>query len=165
MWAGIAQSVQRLATGQTVRGSHPGGGEIFRILPDWPWGPSSLLYKGYRVIPGGKGGRVMALTNHPHLAPRLKKEYMHIYTTHCGFVVCSKVNVTFTFTFTRSVTTQALTLLVFSCLVNKRLNSNYFEFQIHFCRTQSKTETKDISIMEKIFYHVTTASSEPRPSL
>ena len=34
--AGIAQSVQRLATGWTVRGSNPGGGEIFLIRPDRP---------------------------------------------------------------------------------------------------------------------------------
>ena len=33
-WGGIAQSVQRLATGWTVRGSNPGGREIFRIRPD-----------------------------------------------------------------------------------------------------------------------------------
>ena len=30
------------------------GGEIFRTLPDQPWGLPSLLYKGYRVFPGGK---------------------------------------------------------------------------------------------------------------
>ena len=29
-------------------------GEIFRTSPDRPWGPSSLLYNGYRVFPGGK---------------------------------------------------------------------------------------------------------------
>ena len=29
-------------------------GEIFRICPDRPWGPSSLLYNGYRVFSGGK---------------------------------------------------------------------------------------------------------------
>ena len=29
-------------------------GEIFRINPDRPWGPPSLLYNGYRVFPGGK---------------------------------------------------------------------------------------------------------------
>jgi hypothetical protein len=29
-------------------------GEIFRTLPDRPWGPSTLLYNGYRVFPGGK---------------------------------------------------------------------------------------------------------------
>jgi hypothetical protein len=53
-WAAIAQSVQRLATSWTVRGSNPGGGEIFSTRPDRPWGPPSLLYNGYRVIPGGK---------------------------------------------------------------------------------------------------------------
>jgi hypothetical protein len=30
------------------------GGEIFRTCPDRPWGPPSLLYKGYRVFPGVK---------------------------------------------------------------------------------------------------------------
>ena len=30
------------------------GGDIFRIRPDRPWGPPSLLYNGYRVFPGGK---------------------------------------------------------------------------------------------------------------
>jgi hypothetical protein len=44
----------RLATGWTVRGWNPGGGEIFRTCPDRPWGPPSLLYNGYRVFPGGK---------------------------------------------------------------------------------------------------------------
>ena len=50
----VAQLVYRLATGWTVRGSNPGGGEIFRTCPDRPWGPTSLLYNGYRVFPGGK---------------------------------------------------------------------------------------------------------------
>jgi hypothetical protein len=49
-WAGIAQSVQRLAM---VRGSNPGGSEIFRTRPDRAWGPPSLLYNGYRVFPWG----------------------------------------------------------------------------------------------------------------
>ena len=35
-------------------GSNPGGDEIFRTCPDRPRGPSSLLYIGYRVCPGGK---------------------------------------------------------------------------------------------------------------
>ena len=52
--AAIAQSVQRLAPGWTVRGSNPGGGEIFRTRPDRPWGPPSLLYNGYRIFPRGK---------------------------------------------------------------------------------------------------------------
>ena len=40
--------------GWTVRGSNPGGGDIFRTCPDGPWGPPNLLYNGYRVFPGGK---------------------------------------------------------------------------------------------------------------
>ena len=38
----------------TVSGSNPCGGEIFRICPDRPWDPSSLLYNGYRFFPWGK---------------------------------------------------------------------------------------------------------------
>jgi hypothetical protein len=37
-----------------VRGSNPGGGEIFRTCPNQPWDPPSLLYNGYQVFPGGK---------------------------------------------------------------------------------------------------------------
>jgi len=53
-WARIAQSVQPLATGWTVRGLNRGGGEIFRTRSDRPWSPPSLLYNGYRVFPAGK---------------------------------------------------------------------------------------------------------------
>jgi hypothetical protein len=45
-WAGIAQSVYRLATGWTVQGSNSGAGEIFRTRPDQRWGPPSLIYNG-----------------------------------------------------------------------------------------------------------------------
>ena len=38
-------------------GSNPGEGEISRTRPDWPWGPPSLLYNGYRVFTGGKAAR------------------------------------------------------------------------------------------------------------
>jgi hypothetical protein len=58
VWAGIAQSVQLLATGWTVRGSNPGGGEIFCTRPHRPWGPPSLLYDGYRAFPGGESAGV-----------------------------------------------------------------------------------------------------------
>jgi hypothetical protein len=48
-------------------------GKILRTYPDRLWGPPSLLYNGYRVFPGGKGGRDVMLTIHPLLAPRLRK--------------------------------------------------------------------------------------------
>jgi len=50
---GLAQSLQRLARGWKVRESNPGGREISRTSPDWPWGPTSFLYNGCRVTAGG----------------------------------------------------------------------------------------------------------------
>ena len=61
-----------LGTG-TVRGSNPGGGEIFRTGPDRPWCPPSLLYSGYWVSPGVKSGRGVTLTPHPLLVPWSRK--------------------------------------------------------------------------------------------
>jgi hypothetical protein len=76
----VVQSVQRLATGWTVRGSNPDGGKIFRTFPDWPWGPPSLLYNGYRVFPGVESGRGVTLTPHTHLVSRSKnKVELYLY--------------------------------------------------------------------------------------
>ena len=48
--SGIAQSVQRLATGLTVRESNPGGG----TRPDRPAAHSASYTMGTRSFPGGK---------------------------------------------------------------------------------------------------------------
>ena len=45
------QYIRYPATGWAVRGTNPGGGEIFCTSPHRPWGPSSLLYNGYRAFP------------------------------------------------------------------------------------------------------------------
>jgi len=37
-----------------IRGSNPGGGEIFLTLSEPPWGPPNLLHNGYRVFLEGK---------------------------------------------------------------------------------------------------------------
>jgi hypothetical protein len=47
-------------------------GELFHNRPDRPWGPPSLLYNGYRV------------SSHPHLEPRLRKEYSYTSTPPLG---------------------------------------------------------------------------------
>jgi hypothetical protein len=52
-----------------VRGSNPGGSEIFHICPERPWGQPSLLYNGCRVFPGVKSGRGVTLTPHHVLVP------------------------------------------------------------------------------------------------
>jgi len=69
----ISINFRRLATGWTVWGSNPGGGEIFCTCPDRPWGLTSLLYSGYWVFPGVKQPG-HGVDHPPHLAPRLRKE-------------------------------------------------------------------------------------------
>jgi hypothetical protein len=74
---GSRDSVARIATRYGVEG--PGiesrWGEIFLTYPDLLRGPPSLLYNGYRVFPGGKGGRDVMLTTHLLLVPRLRKSW------------------------------------------------------------------------------------------
>ena len=84
LWVGVAKSVQRLATGWTVRGSNPGGRRDFPHHPDQPWSPPILLYNGYRAsLPGVKrSGRGVDIPR--HLEPRLKKEYSHTSTPPLG---------------------------------------------------------------------------------
>jgi hypothetical protein len=50
------------------------GGKIFRNCPDRPWGPTSLLYNGYRVFPGGKVRQGRDADPSPLLVPRSKTE-------------------------------------------------------------------------------------------
>jgi hypothetical protein len=47
--------------------------EIIRTYRDRLRDPPSLLYNGYRVFLGGKGGRGVMLTTHTLLVPRLRK--------------------------------------------------------------------------------------------
>jgi len=65
----VAQSVWRLTTGWKVR-DRISVRTRFSARPDWPWGAPSLPYNGYRVFPGGRGGRGMELTRQPHLMPK-----------------------------------------------------------------------------------------------
>ena len=64
----------------------PVGGESFCTHPDRPWGPPNLPYNECRVISvgGGQSSRGVALANHPHLVPRLKKEQSHTSTPPLG---------------------------------------------------------------------------------
>ena len=81
----MAQSVQRLATGWKVRGRNPGGGRHFPPPPRPATGVHPAFYKtGTRVFPGGKSGRGVVLTTHPHLGPMLKKQYSYTSTPTVG---------------------------------------------------------------------------------
>jgi len=76
-WAGIAQSVQRLATGCTVGGSNSVRGEIFHTRPDRHLGQPTLLYNGYRVIPGDIAARTWRWSPTPSSAE--VKERVELY--------------------------------------------------------------------------------------
>jgi hypothetical protein len=69
LWAAIAQSVYRLATGWTVGGSNSGGGEIFRTRPDQPWDPPN----GYRVCLSGVNLPGCADDNPPQSSVEVKE--------------------------------------------------------------------------------------------
>ena len=64
--------------GWTFWGSNPGGGEIFRTCPDWPWSPPSLLHNGYRIsFPGVK--RPRGGVDHPLPSSTEVKERIELY--------------------------------------------------------------------------------------
>jgi hypothetical protein len=50
---GLGSSVG-IVNGYGLDGPGISRGEIFRTCPDRPWGPPSLLYNWYRVLPRGK---------------------------------------------------------------------------------------------------------------
>ena len=78
--AAIAQSVEGLATGWTVRGSHPGGDEIFRTRPDRPWGPPILLNNGSRVFPGGRAAGAWRIPPTPFSAEVKERVELYLYS-------------------------------------------------------------------------------------
>jgi hypothetical protein len=63
-----------LATGWTLRGSNPGGDEIFRTCPDGTWGPPNLLCNGYQVFSGGKERPGRGTDTSPTSSKVIKKE-------------------------------------------------------------------------------------------
>jgi hypothetical protein len=75
--AGIAQSVYRVAREWTVRGSNPGGGEIFRTC----LAPPSLLYSGYRDFPGGKAAEAWRLPPTPSSAEVKERVELYLHST------------------------------------------------------------------------------------
>ena len=99
----VAQSVKRLATCWTVRGSNSGGGEIFRTCPERPWGLPSLLYNEYRVLSGVKSGRGVTLSPHPLLVPWSRKSraipLFRLWAVRPvqSLSACTRVHFTFTF--------------------------------------------------------------------
>jgi hypothetical protein len=87
--------------GWTVQGSNTGGGDVYRTCPYRPWGPSSLLYNGYLVFPGGKERPGRGVDHPPPSSAEVKENrailllslrallacYRVTFTSHCPFSV------------------------------------------------------------------------------
>ena len=101
-------SVRRLATGWEVRGSNPGGDEIFRICRYGPWGPPSLLYNGYQASFKGVK-RVGRGVDHPPPSPAEIKKRVERYNNFLPPAFMAYYGVNFTFTLHWSVAQQVNT--------------------------------------------------------
>ena len=70
----VAQSLWRLATGWTVRGSNPGGGARFSApVQTGPGAHPASCTRGIGSFPGVKSGRGVTPTPHPFLVPWSRK--------------------------------------------------------------------------------------------
>jgi hypothetical protein len=68
-------------TSWTVRGSNPGGGEIFCTCPAGPGAHPASCTMGTRSFPGVECGRGVTLTPHPILEPRSKNRVqLYLYS-------------------------------------------------------------------------------------
>jgi hypothetical protein len=79
-----------LAMGWTVRGSNPGGGEIFRTCSDQPWGPPRLLYNGYWVFPRVKEQLGCDADPSPPSSAMVMKEQNYTSTPPTGHMACTE---------------------------------------------------------------------------
>ena len=77
----LAQSVQRLATGWSVRGSNSCRGKIFRASLDRPWGPPSLLGNWYLVLPEAKAAGAWRLLPSPSSAEVTERKEQFLYSS------------------------------------------------------------------------------------
>ena len=86
-WTGIAQSVQRLATGWNC-----GRGEIFCTRQDGSWSPPSLLHAEYRVFPGVKVVGAWRGPSAPIQYPFWRKSRAVFKFHLCAFMTCYRAN-------------------------------------------------------------------------
>jgi hypothetical protein len=96
VWAWIAQSVSRLATDWTIRGSNLGEFEIFSVRPDRSWFAPSLLKDGFLVSSGAKRPGRGVDYQLPSSAEVKERVELHLYPTPRAFVASYMMNLTFT---------------------------------------------------------------------
>jgi len=109
-----------MATGWTVRGSNPGWGKILRTCPDRPWGPPSLLYNGYRVVPGGIKRPGRDSDPSPPSSVVVMEEYSYTSTPPMGRTACTEPQSLYKGAHFFTV----VTIRTFRFLIPKTLHSN-----------------------------------------
>jgi hypothetical protein len=57
-----------------------GWSEIFHTRPDQPWGPTSLLYKGYRISFSGVKQPRRGVDHPPPSSAKVKERVEHLYS-------------------------------------------------------------------------------------
>ena len=87
MWADIAQSVQRRATGWTVRVSNPGGGDVFLTRSVRPWGSLIPLYIGITESFPGIQRPERDLTTHTHVTEEKVRVELYLFPL-CDSLAC-----------------------------------------------------------------------------
>ena len=89
-WVAIAQSVWRLATGWTVRGSNPGGGRDFPHLSRPTLGSTQPPVQWVRVFPGGKERPGRDADPSASSSAVVKKEQSYTSTPPMGRTACTE---------------------------------------------------------------------------
>jgi len=98
VWAGIAQLLQRLATGWTSRGPNPGVGEIFPHPSRPALGRIQQPIHRYRLFPGCKAAGAWASTPTHYSSAEVKEIVeLYIFSPPWAFADCSEVNFSFTY--------------------------------------------------------------------
>ena len=140
MWAGLRSRYSDWLRAVRVRGSNSGGGEIFRT-----WGPTSLLYNGYRVFPGSKERPGRDADPSPPSSAVVMKEYSYTSTKPLGRTACTEPQCLY-----KGALYLHLTILIIKQKYCERFNPYPTAFPygngmvLHFYQQQESSTTKTV---------------------
>ena len=81
----VAQSVQRLATGWTVRGSNPGGARFSAAVQIGPGAHPASFTMGTWSFPEAKSGRGVTLSPHPFQCCGHERVELYLYSPYGSY--------------------------------------------------------------------------------
>ena len=150
--AGIAQSVQRLATGWTVRGSNPVGVRFSVSVQTGPGAHPASCTVGTGYFPG-ESGRGGVPTTHPHLSADVMKGRAIPLLTLWAFVACYREN--FTFYLIPSFVCVCVCVCFYSILSYNRyhfVTTSPTDYQLITFAFQSPTQSSSPQVCELLLW-------------